>query len=85
MSDYDLGEDLFTTQNKFRDDSIDTQDAVDAADSLCDYGGDTVENLNFSNQKDNSSVVTDSADEVLGDFPGVSLTFILSLNFYFIM
>ena len=77
-TDSDSRDDIFITRNTFRqiNDSIDTEGAVDDADSLLDDFDVVEENnlLDFSNQKDNSSVVPsqDEHDE-FSDFPEVSV------------
>ena len=73
MSDYDSGADLFIMQSIFREieDDVNTQVAVDAVDSLLASGESDL--LDFSNQKDNSSVLPDEVeDEFSGNFPEVS-------------
>ena len=79
MDDYDLGKDLFITQNTFKDvDDVSIQGAIDAVDSLLLYG--EVKLLDFSNQKDSLSVVPDEEpkNEFSGDFPEVIIVFLKS-------
>ena len=90
MDGYDSGDDFFLTQNSFRDideEEINTQAAVKAVDSLLEYGSDTlspgepVELLDFSNQKDNLSILPDEEEhEFSGDFPEVRV--IICIDFY---
>ena len=82
MDEDDSGDDIFITQNMFRDVNIDTQDAGDAADSLLNLfndlftPGEPVELLDFSNQKDNSSIcLLVDEGEFVGDFPEVNITY----------
>ena len=77
MEDYDSGDDLFTTQNTFHsEEELNTQDAIDAADSSSlgenDIPGESVDLLDFSNLKDNLSFVSDYEDDMTG-FPEVSI------------
>ena len=64
--EYDSGDDIFITQNTFHEvnDSIDTEGAVDVANSLLDDFDSVKENelLDFSNQKDNSSVLPSQSE-----------------------
>ena len=65
--DYDSGDDLFIMQNMFK---VDTH----LADSLWLDVGNGDELLDFSNQKDNSSVLPDQSqeDEFSNNFPDIS-------------